>query len=229
MASLPAPARASEPAPRVRKRILDAAERLFAARGYEAASVREITAAAGCNVAGVSYYFGGKERLYEEVFRRLLEGFRRQRLEAIRAAMEGPEASLEGLLSAFASAFVEPLARPPRGPQLLRLLGREMLEQRLPADLFVEEIIAPVQSALMEALLRLSPGLAEDVARWCAHSLVGQLFWQLNTWQRFGGIDHPATRFDLSRALERSVVGAAATLRALAAREAEPASEGGAE
>ncbi len=49
-----------------RERILSAAGREFAERGYEAATVRDICAAAGVNVAAVNYYFGDKRRLYIE-------------------------------------------------------------------------------------------------------------------------------------------------------------------
>lgn len=53
-----------------REFILDAAERLFAEQGFEAVSVREISKAADINIAMVSYYFGYKEKLYEEVIQR---------------------------------------------------------------------------------------------------------------------------------------------------------------
>ncbi|HRH57637.1 MAG TPA: TetR family transcriptional regulator [Chitinophagales bacterium] len=52
--------------------ILDVAERLFAEHGFEAVSVREISKAADINIAMVSYYFGSKEKLYEEVVHRKL-------------------------------------------------------------------------------------------------------------------------------------------------------------
>lgn len=52
--------------------ILDAAERLFAEQGFEAVSVREISKAADINIAMVSYYFGSKEKLYEEIIKRKL-------------------------------------------------------------------------------------------------------------------------------------------------------------
>ncbi|MEJ2220434.1 MAG: TetR family transcriptional regulator, partial [Desulfobacterales bacterium] len=52
-----------------RERILDEAESLFALKGYDAVSVREITGAANCNLAAVNYHFGNKRNLYLEVFR----------------------------------------------------------------------------------------------------------------------------------------------------------------
>ena len=53
-----------------RNRILDAAGPVFAAKGYRAATVREICEKANMNVASVNYYFGDKENLYVETFKR---------------------------------------------------------------------------------------------------------------------------------------------------------------
>ncbi len=53
-----------------RTRILKAAGPIFAEKGYEAATVREICQKAGVNLASVNYYFGGKERLYLEAVER---------------------------------------------------------------------------------------------------------------------------------------------------------------
>ena len=47
-----------------KERILDAAERLFARHGFYGVSVRDITEAAGVDVALVSYHFGGKRELF---------------------------------------------------------------------------------------------------------------------------------------------------------------------
>ena len=52
-----------------REQILDAAEFLFAHRGYYGVSVREITSTAKCNMAAVNYHFSTKRNLYLEVFR----------------------------------------------------------------------------------------------------------------------------------------------------------------
>lgn len=55
-----------------REYILDVAEHLFAEQGFEAVSVREISKAADINIAMISYYFGSKEKMYEEVINRKL-------------------------------------------------------------------------------------------------------------------------------------------------------------
>ena len=57
-----------------RAAILDAAKELFAAKGFDAATVRDICTAAGANIALVSRYFGSKGELYAEVCRSLFDG-----------------------------------------------------------------------------------------------------------------------------------------------------------
>nr|WP_246427807.1 TetR family transcriptional regulator [Paenibacillus phyllosphaerae] len=49
-------------------RLLVAAKRLFARQGYDGTSVRQICEEAGANVALVSYYFGGKENMFQALF-----------------------------------------------------------------------------------------------------------------------------------------------------------------
>jgi TetR/AcrR family transcriptional regulator, regulator of cefoperazone and chloramphenicol sensitivity len=53
-----------------RGRILEAAGEVFADKGYEAATIREICEKAGVNLAAVNYYFGGKESLYVQTLER---------------------------------------------------------------------------------------------------------------------------------------------------------------
>lgn len=51
-----------------RDRILRISAKLFATKGYDRVSVREIAKACKCNLSMISYYFGGKEKLYLAVF-----------------------------------------------------------------------------------------------------------------------------------------------------------------
>jgi len=50
-------------------RIMEAAEELFAEKGFDGTSVRDIAEEAGVNLAMISYYFGSKERLMESLFK----------------------------------------------------------------------------------------------------------------------------------------------------------------
>lgn len=50
-----------------RERLLSAGLEVFSSRGYDGATVREISDAAGCNLASVNYYFGDKAGCYQAV------------------------------------------------------------------------------------------------------------------------------------------------------------------
>src|SRR6476659_7818141 len=64
-------------------RILDAAEMLFMEHGFEATSLRAITAAAAVNLAAVNYHFGSKEELFQSVLPRRLDPMNQRRLELL--------------------------------------------------------------------------------------------------------------------------------------------------
>ena len=65
------------------RRLLDTAARLWSEKGYAATSVRDITTTANCNLASINYYFGGKQGLYEQVFKEILGNLREQRISAV--------------------------------------------------------------------------------------------------------------------------------------------------
>src|SRR5512145_2556330 len=75
-----------EPTTDTRQRLLDAAEALFARRGLAGTSVREITEAAGANLAAINYHFRSKENLYIEVFLRRMAQMRDPVIAASRVA-----------------------------------------------------------------------------------------------------------------------------------------------
>ncbi len=168
---------AAETATLTRERVLDAAERLFAERGFHGASVREITARARCNVAAVNYHFGSKLNLYAEVFRRRLAALREHRIARVRATLDsaGEHASLELVLTSFARAFLEPFVSGSEGRMTMLLIGRELLDAQLPPGFFRREMIQPVRAALEQAFARVAPGLDPAAASLCAASFIGQL------------------------------------------------------
>ncbi|WP_028550078.1 TetR family transcriptional regulator [Paenibacillus sp. UNC451MF] len=62
-------------------RILLAAKKLFAQQGFDGTTVRQICEEAGANVALISYYFGGKEKVFHAVFDYFFVGHRLKELE----------------------------------------------------------------------------------------------------------------------------------------------------
>jgi AcrR family transcriptional regulator len=74
MAAAKSPLEQAREAPGSTKaRILAAAEAVFAARGFEGASTREIAARAGVNISSLHYHWGSKETLYVGVFQDVFE------------------------------------------------------------------------------------------------------------------------------------------------------------
>ena len=97
-----------------KERILDAAEQLFAHRGFYGVSLRDITQSAGVDVALVGYHFGGKRELFTAVFERraeLLNSERLERLEAVRSEALPGTPALEAIIGAFTQPVLERSAR----------------------------------------------------------------------------------------------------------------------
>jgi len=81
-----------------RAKILDAAEELFGARGFDAVSLREITERAEVTLALASYHFGTKDQLFEDVVARRAAILGEERLARL-AALDHPD--VESILDAF--------------------------------------------------------------------------------------------------------------------------------
>lgn len=95
-----------EGAPDTAERILDAAERLFADQGIEAASVRSITQAAGANIAALHYHFGSKLGLVRALVERRVAEVNAARDRLLDALDESDTIDAR----AIAEAWVRPLA-----------------------------------------------------------------------------------------------------------------------
>ena len=87
-----------------RERLLDAAERAFAERGFEGASMRAVTQAAGASVSAANYHFGSKEALLRATLLRRVGPLNARRLaclDALEAEAGGRPLKLETILEAF--------------------------------------------------------------------------------------------------------------------------------
>ena len=161
-----------------RQRILNAAQRIFAEKGFAATSVREITTAAVCNIAAVNYHFGSKEKLYEALFRTTLKRLTDLRVKRISGVLEAADRdpTLTLVLEAFVRSFLEPLLRAEEGAHFIRILQWEMLHPILPPNLFFEEMIQPTMEITVRAMERVCPELHPPLTHLCIMSVVGQLF-----------------------------------------------------
>ncbi|MGA7537892.1 MAG: TetR family transcriptional regulator [Steroidobacteraceae bacterium] len=94
-------------------KLLDAAEKLFARRGFHGTSLRDITGEAGVDLALVNYHFGGKKPLFAAVIERrgaVLNEERLRRLTEVRRAAAPAPASTEAVVGAFFDPILDFLA-----------------------------------------------------------------------------------------------------------------------
>jgi AcrR family transcriptional regulator len=107
---------------RTRARLLDAALDLLSERGEEGVSLREVTDAAGANIAAVSYHFGSLKALCDAAIEHALERYLDAQAKAVRVL--GPESSLEELAAAFARPMTRALADGGRDLDVMRIVAR---------------------------------------------------------------------------------------------------------
>ncbi|MCP4667486.1 MAG: CerR family C-terminal domain-containing protein [Deltaproteobacteria bacterium] len=144
-----------------KERILDQAEALFAKKGYHAVSVREITRAAGCNLAAVNYHFGTKENLYLEVFRSRFAARAlrlREHFDTSLAAQGSNSAT--AVVKALAEAFLEGPLTDEERLRHHQLIVRELAQPTGAFKLLAGQVMRPFFKRLAD---RLRPFLSEDM------------------------------------------------------------------
>ncbi|HSW00377.1 MAG TPA: CerR family C-terminal domain-containing protein [Sedimentisphaerales bacterium] len=205
----------------VQDRLIEAAEDLFCRRGFNDTSVRDIAAAADCNVASVNYYFGGKDSLYLEIWRRRLAQMHESRLASIEMVMSaGGQPRLEDLLRSHAVSFIEPLIEGDRQCRFVNLMAREMIDPHLPREVFLAEMVKPVLSALSKALMEICPWLNEANAQVAILLMVGQLIHAVCAKELFEESSHGEPfQLELENLVEHIVKFSAAGIRAYANQE----------
>lgn len=178
-----------------RRRLLEAAARCFADRGFHGTTVREIAERARVNVAAGNYHFGSKKELYLEVLR---GEFERAKVALERGGASPTPAELDRLdrdglvavLRARANVMLRLLLGPPPG-LYGTLMQREMTDPSEALPTIVDEFIKPWTAELTAIIARLEPSLDDETLERCAMSVVGQaLFFRasmpivLRIWKR---------------------------------------------
>ncbi len=158
-----------------KERILDAAEGLFAERGYDGSSLRAITARAGVNLAAVNYHFNSKEALIGALFRRRLGQLNRERLRLLdeleAAAGDGPVP-----VAQLVRGLLEPplrLAGDPGTTGFGVLLGR-MYSDPGGFPMLAEEV-RELSGRFVAAFRRALPGLSDVERIWRVFFAIGAM------------------------------------------------------
>jgi len=123
-----------------RRRLLERAAELFADRGFDGVTVREICHAAGANVASVNYHFGDKAGLYGEVVEVAIDAMRAVATTAMQASQG---AGAQDRLRAYVRAYLERLTSTGRESWIHRLMARELEAPTLALDRVVDQVFRP--------------------------------------------------------------------------------------
>ncbi len=170
-----------------RERLLDSAERLFAERGLDAVSVRDITEAAGANTAAIHYHFGSKQDLIGAIFDRRAEAHGRRREELLAELEQRPGVTLRDVVEAIVRPTAE-LAADPGGGQhyvaFLAELGGSAELMHLVIDAYDS-----TTERMLDVLARVTPELPPDVrvlrfaiGKDLTNRLLGQPNGQIHQW-----------------------------------------------
>ena len=123
-----------------KQNILEAAGEVFAEKGVDGATGKEIAERAGTSSAAVNYYFGGIDGLYAEV---LVEAHHRlMAYEFLKSVAEAP-GSPKARLNLFIDRVVRTILEPTSSNWALRVLSREILHRSAAFPVLLEKEIRP--------------------------------------------------------------------------------------
>jgi AcrR family transcriptional regulator len=160
-----------------KQRLLEAAEEVFAVKGFDSASVEEITRKAGANRAAISFHFGGKERLYIET----VKYAHRNCVQGVPFPEWAPGTPADERLRGFVRTMVLRMIDEPN-PNSTQVMMRELARPTQACAEVVREYIRPMADVLLEIFNELLPPAVPAERRYLlGFSLVGQcLFYKQN-------------------------------------------------
>jgi AcrR family transcriptional regulator len=161
-----------------RDRILDAAERQFAKRGFFGVSLRDIARTAGVDVALISYHFGKKEALFDAVMMRraeILNSERQQMLESAQRRHAPDPPPVEEIIDAFTHALLNRSTKGGEGWRSYFALIAQINNHPAWGGSVMNQYFDPLVHKFLDALREAMPGCEERDLFWCYHFLSGAL------------------------------------------------------
>jgi AcrR family transcriptional regulator len=155
-----------------RTKLLDAAGQVFAESGFQAATIREICACAGVNIALVNYHFGDKLELYTEVLRHSVGASGNG---IVKKAL-GSTAPAEEAFRELIHAMLLRVCRADRPGWHFRLMMHEFAQPTPAMASVIDETMRPVYDRfreLISSMLKLTPD--HDQVRLSTHSVIAQV------------------------------------------------------
>lgn len=174
-----------------RGRILDAAERVFATKGFEGATIRDIAAAADVQVALVHHHGGHKDALFAHIVRRRAETLSDRRRTALSARKADGPLDTEAVLRCFLGPYIHMAET--GGPQWLayaRLVAMVSADPRRRA--LAAECFDPTARLFIDELRALHPSApAHAVATGFVYSVAAMLAQITSAWRIEALSDRP--------------------------------------
>ena len=161
----------TRPSDVTRERIVKAAERLFAERGYDGTSIRTIVAKARVNQAAINYHFDGKDGLYREVLRAAFHALTENQLAH---AQELRAMSREEALSDFVRRQLHPLMSRDEYSRAMRIFNWETVRPTAVFRSLLSEEAAPFMGLATDLVRRFLPEADNRTAMTAAIWLLGQ-------------------------------------------------------
>jgi AcrR family transcriptional regulator len=161
----------TRPSEITRDRILKAAERLFADRGYDGTSIRAIVSKARVNQAAINYHFEGKDGLYREVLR---AAFRAMTEDQVSHGDEIKAMSREEALAAFVRRQLRPLTARDELSRHLRIFNWETVRPTPVFRKLMSEEASPFMSLAVDLIRRFLPDADQRTLMVAAVWLLGQ-------------------------------------------------------
>lgn len=161
-------------------RILDAAQVLFAERGFAETSLRAITTRANVNLASVNYHFGSKKSLIQAVFDRFLADFTRELSRELRLMDADAPVTIERVLEGLIEPLITINKQQANGISIfMRLLGRAYAETQGHLRRYVTERYGHVLEQFTAQLQKAYPSLDMSQVFWRLHFMLGSLIFTL--------------------------------------------------
>lgn len=154
-----------------KRKILDAAVRVFSEQGYGGTSLRDIIATAQVNLAAIHYHFGSKEQLLDAVIAENVRPINEQRLELLtRLEERGGPVAVEEILEAFLGPAMLVAEQDDDFPRMMgRLLGEGLMTT------VVRKHFTETGKRFIAALQRTLPELSESELGWRIHFMIGTM------------------------------------------------------
>lgn len=152
-----------------RRRLIEAAGKVFAGRGLHAATLKEITDLAEVNPAAVNYHFSDKYELYAAVIRFALS-------QTAALSEDQRAGTPEDRFRALVALAIRDLHDPARPPWRIPLIAHELAQPTAALEAVMDELIWP-RVRILKALIReiVGPGASEEEVSRGTFSVIAQV------------------------------------------------------